>query len=126
MHSFLARTQYQHIFGTRISTDFAEVPSTLMEYFASDPRILSLFAKDPVSGKPLELSPAEAHALRRNSPVAAINKQYSIYQSLCDLAIHSQTDNVNVESVIAQLSEEHAPFKARGKELRVFELCFKT
>lgn len=43
LHTLLSRTQYQHLAGTRVKTDFVEIPSHLMEYFVRDYRVLKYF-----------------------------------------------------------------------------------
>lgn len=46
LHSIAGRTDFQHVSGTRVATDIAEVPSTLNELFFNDDRVVQLWAKD--------------------------------------------------------------------------------
>lgn len=59
LHTLISRTRFQHLAGTRVKTDFVEIPSHLMEYFLRDHRVLKHFAKHYKTKQPL---PVEAVA----------------------------------------------------------------
>lgn len=92
IHSILGRTSMQGISGTRCATDFAELPSVLMEYFATDPAVLKSFARhwqtDAVI--PDELLTALAdERIKQAERSGGWNNEAQILMSILDQVYHS-------------------------------------
>ena len=88
LHSMLGRAKYQNVTGTRCATDFAEVPSTLMELFLKDERVLSTFAKHYKTNKIL---PERLMKRFKTSShfFAAYDTQMQISNAILDQKFHS-------------------------------------
>lgn len=89
IHSICGRTRLQNVSGTRCATDFAELPSVLMEHFASAPEVLSLFARHFETDSPLpQQLVADRVALDRRMSGAETEAQ--ILLAMLDQAYHSR------------------------------------
>ncbi|PHH73670.1 hypothetical protein CDD82_5329 [Ophiocordyceps australis] len=88
LHSILARTSFQNVSGTRCATDLAELPSTLMEHFVSNPAVLGLFARHWKTDQPLPPS-SIAQPLRIARRFEGIDTEYQLILALVDQALHS-------------------------------------
>ncbi|KAL2017502.1 hypothetical protein VTK56DRAFT_2044 [Thermocarpiscus australiensis] len=88
IHSILARTSFQNVSGTRCATDLAELPSTLMEYFAADPSVLALFARHYETDEPLPYR-LVAQKVRQARRFEGLDTENQIVLAMLDQALHS-------------------------------------
>jgi len=109
MHSMLGRARYQHVTGTRCATDFAEVPSILMEYFAMDPRILPLYAKHYSTGESLPHDIITNICASRKL-FSAVDLQVQTFYSLVDQKFHGVHPlNKPTNHVLDDLHKQYSP-----------------
>jgi len=53
MHGLFSQCQYESLSGTSVPRDFVEMPSQIMENWASEPTVLKSYAKNYKTGKPI-------------------------------------------------------------------------
>ncbi|KAK4216007.1 mitochondrial intermediate peptidase [Rhypophila decipiens] len=98
IHSVLARTSLQNVAGTRCATDLAELPSTLMEYFAADPTVLAMFARHYETDKALDYNQVIDH-LRQSRRFEALDTENQIILAMLDQVLHSkEASNPSLDS----------------------------
>ncbi|XP_067253714.1 mitochondrial intermediate peptidase isoform X2 [Chanodichthys erythropterus] len=105
MHSMLGRTRYQHVTGTRCPTDFAEVPSILMEYFASDYRVVSQFARHYQTGEPLSES-LVSHLCESKRVCNAADTQLQIFYAALDQVYHGKPQYRSTTDILRETQEK--------------------
>eukprot|EP01128_Nolandella_sp_AFSM9_P004839 TRINITY_DN2258_c0_g1_i1.p1 TRINITY_DN2258_c0_g1~~TRINITY_DN2258_c0_g1_i1.p1 ORF type:complete len:718 (+),score=86.12 TRINITY_DN2258_c0_g1_i1:89-2242(+) len=90
LQNFLSRTRYQHTSGTRTYIDWVETPSTLMEYFSFDPRIMPLWATHSHTGA--AIPPELIDGMKQKKlAVAAMNVQTQVFQAMLDNDLYSKS-----------------------------------
>jgi intermediate peptidase len=109
IHSILGRTSLQNVSGTRCATDFAELPSVLMEHFAADPSVLALFARHYETDQPLPYAMV-AEKLALDKKFEGSDTENQIILSMVDQAYHSSiplSPSFNSTQVYHELQRTH-------------------
>jgi len=91
LHGLLSRCRYRSLAGTATLLDFSELPSQIMENWATEPEVLALYARHHRTGAPL---PAELAA--RIQEGQAFNQGFGTIEFLAaaflDLDWHGRTE----------------------------------
>ena len=107
LHSILGRTALHNVAGTRCPTDFAELPSVLMEHFSKSPKVLGLFARHYLTEDPL---PSELlqQKLSVESLLDATETHSQIVLALLDQSLHNSSSSTTSKGANKQVPSSTA------------------
>ncbi len=115
IHSILGRTDLHVVAGVRCATDFVELPSVLMEHFASDPTVLSLFARHWQTNDPLPYAMV-AEKLALDSRGQCVETEMQVLLAMLDQAYHSDLpDSFDTTRILHDIYDRHGSFQEPGE-----------
>ncbi len=98
LHGLLSDCNYESISGTNVAQDFVELPSQIMENWASDPEVLKMYARHYETNQPI---PDELIQKIRNA--SKFNQGFETVEllaaSFLDMDWHTITDTANPDPI---------------------------
>ncbi|MGA2083612.1 MAG: M3 family metallopeptidase [Holophaga sp.] len=97
VHGLLSRCRYRSLSGTATALDFSELPSQIMENWATEPEVLAMYARHHKTGTPLP-----GDLVERIQASQAFNQGFGTTECLAaaflDLDWHTLTDSEPVDA----------------------------
>jgi len=98
LHGMLTNCKYRSLSGTNISRDFVELPSQIMENWASEPEILKMYAKHYKTGEPITDELIAKLEATSTYGQGFINAEL-LASSFLDMEYHTLTNPVKIDAV---------------------------
>ncbi len=120
---FAGHLKWAGVAGTRVEWDFVETPSMLLQQWASNPQVLTQFAKHHQTNEPI---PAELVAKLRASKEfgKGLWSRRQLFLSAVSLDYYSRKPGFDTTQAMAELQKKLSPFKHEHRDGTHFELAF--
>jgi len=122
-HVFAGNQRWATVSGVRTEWDFVEVPSMLLQEWASDPQTLELFAKHYQTGAPI---PAELVQKLHDSREfgKALYTRRQMFLSALSLELHNRAPGFSATDLAFRLQDKYVPFRRELVPGAYFHLSF--
>lgn len=122
-HVFAGHQRWNGITGIRTEWDFVETPSMLLQQWASNPQVLTEFARHYQTNAPI---PAElVEKLRASKEFGkGLWSRRQVFLAAVSLQYYARTPGFDTTAVLAELQKKLAPFREEYREGTHFQLAF--
>jgi peptidyl-dipeptidase Dcp len=97
LHGLLSNVTYESIAGTSVPRDFVELPSQIMENWASEPEVMRMYAKHYKTGEVIPDVLIEKMQKAGTFDQGFITTEY-LAASLLDMAYHTQKSAITIDA----------------------------
>ncbi|WP_374400355.1 M3 family metallopeptidase [Flavobacterium sp.] len=97
LHGLLSNVTYESVAGTSVPRDFVELPSQIMENWASEPEVMKMYAKHYKTGEVIPDALIEKMQKAGTFDQGFVTTEY-LAASLLDMQYHTQKGNISVDA----------------------------